>query len=31
MNKNKVYYFKFVGYTLDESEIYESGYFSIIE
>ena len=31
MNKNKLYYFKFVGYTLDESEIYESGYFSIIE
>ncbi len=31
MNKNKIYYFKFIGYTLDESEVYESGYFSIIE
>ena len=31
LNKNKVYYFKFIGYTLDNSEIYESGYFSIIE
>lgn len=28
---SKIYYYKFIGYTIDDSEVYESGHFTIIE
>ena len=28
---DKIYYYKFKGYTIDDFEVYESGHFSIIE